>query len=722
MWASSYLLVVFLALGYCFPQNKDSDVFIVDPVPVGINEQDGHSDADVQVTPITRTERDYTGVLSDYDYREWSVERMQSEAARIMRMMNTTYDQVAWVPKDKVNFDNTLKPLIDLDGEVQWQYGVVSFAKNVAESPELREASTAVGKEISNLSTDLGTRKDVFSVVKAFAETKEAEGLNPEQKRYLDKYLRGGKRGGLELSDEKLEQLKTLKKKLSDLGTDFRRCLSEDTSFFWIDEAELDGVPEDVIDSMETDEEGKRKVTTKYPHYRPVIRYAKNPKTRLRMETVYQMRCVEENTPRIEEMVKIRHKKAILLGYPDHAAYVLEEKMAKKPANVKKFLLDLKYKLQNLWTSEKQNMLKLKEAEAKELGFEFDGKINKEDFWYYNNLIAKNDYNVDSAKLKEYFPLETVVKGMLKIYQTLLGLKFTEIENPEKWHDEVSLHRVQDARSGETLGYFYMDLFPREGKYGHAAMWDLQSGSLDRHGRRQAAVAAMVCNFPRPSTTTPSLMEHKQVKTLFHEFGHVMHGIVSRTNISSFFGTNVEGDFVEAPSQMLENWVWEEESLKLMSGHYKDGSPIPADLLSALAKSKKANVGGASLRQIFFGTYDITLHTSKEVDSMAVSRDIFEDVLGMERINGTNIGANLGHLVGYDAGYYGYMWSLVFAADMFDTRFKKEGIMNPATGMDYRNMILGPGGSKDATEMLQNFLGREPNQDAFLREKGIEQF
>ena len=201
-----------------------------------------------------------------------------------------------------------------------------------------------------------------------------------------------------------------------------------------------------------------------------------------------------------------------------------------------------------------------------------------------------------------------------------------------------------------------------------------------------------------------------------------MHGIVSRTNISSFYGTRVERDFVEAPSQMLENWVWEEESLKLMSGHYKDGSPIPPELLSALSKSKKANVGGASLRQIFFGTYDITIHTSKEVDSSAVSRDIFEDVLGMETINGTNLGANMGHLVGYDAGYYGYMWSLVFAADMFHTRFKKEGILNPATGMDYRNMILRPGGSKDATEMLADFLGREPNQEAFLREKGIEQF
>ena len=268
---------------------------------------------------------------------------------------------------------------------------------------------------------------------------------------------------------------------------------------------------------------------------------------------------------------------------------------------------------------------------------------------------------------------------------------------------------MRDAVTGETMGYFFMDLHPRDGKYGHAAMWGLQPGSLDRHGRRQKAVAAMVCNFPEPSPTVPALLNHRQVQTLFHEFGHVMHGLVSTANISTFYGTRVERDFVEAPSQMLENWVWEEESLRLMSGHYEDNSPIPETLLEKLVNSKKANQGGKSLRQLFFGTFDLTIHTREEADTMSISRDIYRDLLGIERINGTNIGANLGHLgeasrrlradnilililsVGYAAGYYGYMWSLVYAQDMFDSRFSAEGILNPSTGMDYRNMILGPG-------------------------------
>ena len=231
------------------------------------------------------------------------------------------------------------------------------------------------------MSTDLGSRKDVYNNVKAFSKTKEAESLNPENKRYLEEYLRSGKRGGLELPDDKLEELKEIKKKISSMGSDFRQCLSEDTSHFWIDEAELEGVPNDVIESMEKNEDGQRKVTTKYPHYNPVIKGAKNPKTRLTMETVYQRRCVEENTPRIEELVQLRHKKAKMLGYPTHAAYVQEERMAKNPETVATFLKSLKEKLQKLWSKEEAKFLELKEAEMKELGLEFDGKINKEDFW-----------------------------------------------------------------------------------------------------------------------------------------------------------------------------------------------------------------------------------------------------------------------------------------------------------------------------------------------------
>jgi len=662
----------------------------------------------------------YPGILSNYDYRQMTPKSLLTENEKLMKTMENVYDNVGSVPRENVNFQNIIKPLIDLDGDVTTQSGVLTFASNVALDQTLRDASTEAEKQITDLTIDLSLRKDVFQNIKTFSLTDEAKALNYEQKRFVDENVRAGKRNGLLLSGDKLDAFKKNKKRISELGIDFRKCLSEDTSHFYANEKDLDGVPQDVIESMEKDKIGKLKVTTKYTNYYPVIKNCKNPETRFIMEKTYQSRCVSENTPRIEELIGLRQQQADILGYPTHAAFVLEEKMAKNPETVKQFLADLSSKLKVLWNKEKEVMLELKKAEAEELGFNFDGKIRKEDFWYYSNEVEKKNYSVDKQKLKEYFPLEKVTAGMMEIYQRLLGLKFTKLEGGEVWHDDVSMYQVDDKETGETIGYFYMDLHPREGKYGHAAVWGLQPGSLDRFGKRQKAVAAMVCNFPKSSADKPALIEHKQVKTFFHEFGHVMHGICSRTNISTFYGTNTERDFVEAPSQMLENWVWQEESLKMMSGHYKDGSPIPDTLLKNLVASKTANEGGKSLRQMFFATYDMMVHTRGEADTMQLAKDLYMDILGMERIEGTNIGANLGHLIGYDAGYYGYMWSKVFSQDMFDTRFAAEGILNPKTGMDYRNMILRPGGSLDGAEMLRNFLGREPNQEAFLKSKGLE--
>jgi len=358
--------------------------------------------------------------------------------------------------------------------------------------------------------------------------------------------------------------------------------------------------------------------------------------------------------------------------------------------------------------------------DTKSMGREFNGKINKEDFWYYITAIQEKEFSVDQEQLKEYFPIDVVTKGLMDIYQRLLGLTFTKVEGVPVWHPDVELYKVEDTASKETIGYFFLDLFPREGKYGHAAMWQIQPGSLDPEGNRAKAVAGMACNFPKPTSDRPSLLYHSQVKTYFHEFGHVMHGIASRTNLSYFYGTNVEGDFVEAPSQMLENWVWEEESLRLMSSHYQTKEPIPKEVLEKLVASQKSFSGAKALRQMFFATYDHMLHTRGEADTVAIAKDLYKELLGIDRIEGGNIGATLGHLVGYDGGYYGYMWSEVFSHDMFQTRFAAEGILNPATGKDYRDMILRPGASLDGGVMLRTFLGREPNQDAFLRSKGLE--
>jgi len=662
-------------------------------------------------------------ILMNFNYRKTTPKQLLKDTEELMRDIRDVHDAVGSVKKEDVTFANVIKPLIDLDIDSYTRRSAIDFASNVAIDKSLRDASNEAKKKLAELDIDMSLRKDVFNNIVAFDQTEEANYLKsfePEISRFLEKRLQAGQRNGLHLEGEQLEEFKTIKKRISELGITFRQCLSEDTSHIFVDEADLEGVPEDLISSFERDSDGKCKVTTKYPHYYPVIKKCKNPKTRERMERVYQTRCVKENTPIIEELVQLRQNQATILGYKNHAAYKQEVKMAKNPEAVTSFLDELGSNLQTLWKNEKEYMLNLKREEMEERQMHVaEDILNKEDFWYYNEMVQDKKYSVDQEKLKEYFPLEVVTKGLMEIYQRLLGLTFTKETEGEVWHDEVELYRVDDTATGEIIGYFFMDMFPRDGKYGHAAMWQLQPASLNSSGKRQKSVASMVCNFPKPSGGKPSLLSHKQVKTFFHEFGHVMHGICSKTNISMFFGTNVEGDFVEAPSQMLENWVWQEESLRMMSGHYKDGSPIPKDLLQKLVASKKANSGGLNLRQIFFGTFDMTIHTRAKADTMEIARELYRDLLGIERINGTNIGANLGHLVGYDAGYYGYLWSKVFSQDMFDTRFAKEGILNPKTGMDYRKKILEPGATKDAGDLLRNFLGRDPNQDAFRKSIGL---
>jgi len=612
----------------------------------------------------------HKGLEMDFGLKSMSVESIEKAVDDIVTKYSAAYDSVGQISPSEVTFDNTIKVLIDLEREMGTEEGPLYFPQHVAEDKALRDASVAADKKLSVFEVDLSMKKEVFDNVCAFKDRIGLDNLSTEEKRFVEKAIITGKRNGLHLDSAKREAVKAVKKKISELGTQFGFNLNEDNTFLYFAKEELEGVPQDLIDSFEKSEDNKYKVTMKYPHFFPVSRKCKVAETRRKLEIAYQSRCLTENTKILEELVALRQEQAELLGYDTHAAYIQELRMAKNPQTVKKFLSDLAVKLQPLWEAEKKELLALKEAECKENGWDFNGTLDFWDMRYYCTMIEEKKYSVDQEKLKEYFPMKKVTEGLLEIYQRLLGLRFSLVEGADVWHEDVTMYSVVDAESGDLMGYFYLDLHPREGKYGHACVMPLQPGCINtKTGNRQANVCAMLANFSKPTESKPALLDHGEVETFFHEFGHVMHQICSQTQTAKFCGTKVERDFVEAPSQMLENWCWEDEPLKMMSEHYLDGSEIPKEILDKLVASRKANAGAFNLRQIILGTFDQKIHTTGKANTMEVFSETYKEILGIQTPEGTNMPANFGHMGGgYDAQYYGYLVSFLKSMKTRETK------------------------------------------------------
>ncbi|KAM9820744.1 LOW QUALITY PROTEIN: neurolysin, mitochondrial [Neosynchiropus ocellatus] len=648
-----------------------------------------------------------------------SPEEIRAMADSLINRVKKVYDQVASINVESVSVANTLAALAHVRMEYAASRHVLDFPQYVCPSREVRAASTDADKKLSEFDVELSMREDVFQRITALQRS-VAEDVSPEERRLLDRLVTLGKRNGLHLSCSVQEEVKRTSKLISELSIEFNRNINEDHTVLLFTLHELDGLADSYLNGLERTSDGRYKVTLEYPHYYPLMKRCHNPHTRRKMETAFHSRCKEVNTSILERLIQLRSKVAGLLGYSSHADYVLEMNMAENASNVSDFLESFYQSLKSVGVKERKYILALKKRDCLMRGLHFDGQINAWDLPYYMNQVEQCKFAVNKDKLIEYFPLDVVTDGLLGIYQELLGLTFTQVPDPHVWHQDVKLFRTSDSETGEEVGEFYLDLHPREGKYGHAACFGLQPGCRGPDGERSLPVAAMVANFTKPRKGSPSLLQHHEVETFFHEFGHVMHELCSKTSFSDFSGTQVETDFVEVPSQMLENWVWQREPLRRMSRHYKDGSPIPDGLLDKLMASRVANTGLMNLRQVVLSKVDQTLHTSSSADSAQVFAKHCQEILGVPATEGTNMTASFSHLAGgYDGQYYSYLWSEVYSADIFFNRFKKEGVLNPQVGREYRRVILESGGSRDGLHMLRQFLGRAPCQDAFFQCKGL---
>lgn len=649
-----------------------------------------------------------------FDYTPQEISALEERAAK---ELDINLNFLAAIPADRRDFTNTVRALEDAYTSYWFVPKNLSLLSYFHQDSAVRDAAANLETKGVDKKLSVFARKDVYKALKEYADTNPQ--LNHEDMRLLSKWLERFERAGMALSEKDAEAYAQLNTERLNKITQYNINLNNYKDELVVGREELDGLGETYINRLERTKDGKYIVTLKYPDYNPFMSSAKSEKARKALQEKFARRGGKENVKLLEDTVELRRKQAALLGFKRYPDYVLPVRMAKNYETLEAFLKNLQKEVTPLAQDEMKAYLKLQEETT---GQQAD-EMTAWNLPYWSNQYKKKYYQVDDDKIKEYFPADKVISGMFEVFGNLFGITFTQADLPV-WHPEVVVYQIKDKKTGELISNFYLDLFPRDGKYTHAATWSFVDRFELPDGQMQTPSVVIAANFTPAGKGMPSLLEHSEVETLFHEFGHVLQMSMATSKYATLTGDNVAWDYIESHSQLLENWAWQPQVLKKISAHYKTGETLPDGLISSLVKSKNVGVAVAFLRQNFLGQYDLALHTAaKRVDSTKLYAQMMHNISGIPMTKGTYPQASFGHIMSltdpYDVGYYVYAWSLVIAQDIF-SRFEDEGLFNAELGAKLRKYIYTPGTVYDENEMVEKFLGRPYNDKAFLKSLGIK--
>ena len=649
-----------------------------------------------------------------------SVREIEKRLEAYIQDVQAKIDALKAIPQTQRTFANTAGALDDATSKSDLSIFLAALAATKYLHPDetMRDAAQQASSKASAFFVDVLFDKALYQAFKEYIENNaQHETLSGEQQYYLKETMDDFIRMGLELPDDQLEQVKKLKKELTDLSLAYSKNSDTDQSTIEVTKEGLAGLPDDFIASLKRTDAGAYILGVDYPTLNTVLEQCEIADTRKRISIAFNNRAYPANESVLHEIIAKRDEVARLLGFASYAHLDIDDQMAKTPERASSFIDHL---IQRADVKETQEYEMFKQELPPSVVLDADGKFYPWDMAFVVQTYKKKHFDVDEQKIAEYFPVAKTIDGLFSIYQQFFSLRFNEIPAPTLWHDDIRLLEVYDASTDTLLGRIMLDLYPRANKYSHAANLTLIPSIIMPDGKGNLSLSVIMANFPKAQGEKPPLFKRSDVKTFFHEFGHALHAMFGRTHVASFAGTHVKRDFVELPSQMLEEWLDDKAILKSLSGHYKTGEPLPDELIDRILQLKNLSIGSFVQRQGMLAKLSLEYFKAgadKDVD--AIYRNLREHIMRhVAYIPEDHMFASFGHLTGYGAKYYGYMWSKVFAMDLF-AEIKKMGLLNPEAGKKYVHAVLSRGGSVDPNQLLRDFLGREPNDKAFFEDMGI---